>query len=136
MNAAVRQTDCNSERSEESNRSSVCANRIGFFAALRMTISSLALLVASLPARTLLAFIRVYQRTLSPALPALFGSASGCRFAPTCSHYATEAVREHGALAGAWLAARRLVKCTPFHAGGFDPVPARRATPHCARVSA
>jgi len=92
--------------------------------------------VASLPARTLLASIRIYQRTLSPALPALFGSASGCRFAPTCSHYAAEAVREHGALTGAWLAVRRLVKCTPFNAGGFDPVLARRATPHCVRVSA
>ncbi len=92
--------------------------------------------LASLPARTLLAAIRIYQRTLSPALPALFGSACGCRFTPTCSHYAADAVRKHGAIFGAWLAVRRLAKCTPFHPGGFDPVPARRAPPRCARVTA
>lgn len=92
--------------------------------------------VAALPARALLALIRTYQRTLSPALPALFGSTCGCRFTPTCSHYAADAVREHGALTGAWLAARRLVKCTPFHAGGFDPVPPRRASPRCVRATA
>lgn len=87
-------------------------------------------LAAALPARGLLALIRLYQRTLSPALPALFGPACGCRFTPTCSHYAADAVREHGALTGAWLAARRLVKCTPLHPGGFDPVP-----PRCVRVA-
>jgi putative membrane protein insertion efficiency factor len=91
--------------------------------------SKIFLLLAAMPARGLLALIRLYQRTLSPALPALFGPACGCRFTPTCSHYAAGAVREHGAVAGAWLAARRLVKCTPFHPGGFDPVP-----PRCGRV--
>ncbi len=91
---------------------------------------------SALPARALLALIHVYQRTLSPALPALFGPTCGCRFTPTCSHYAAAAVREHGALAGVWLAARRLVKCTPFHAGGFDPVPLRSATPRCVRATA
>ena len=89
-----------------------------------------------LPAQTLLAFIRLYQRTLSPVLPAVFGPGCGCRFAPTCSHYAADAIRTHGALAGSWLAARRLVKCTPLHAGGFDPVPPpRRLAPQCARVA-
>ena len=86
--------------------------------------------LARLPARVLLALIALYQRTLSPALPALFGSTCGCRFTPTCSHYAAEAIRTHGAIGGAWFAARRLVRCTPFNAGGFDPVPA----PRCARV--
>lgn len=91
---------------------------------------------ASLPARALLMGIQLYQRTLSPVLPALFGSACGCRFSPTCSHYAAEAVRQHGALTGAWLAARRLVKCTPFHPGGFDPVPTKpRPTPRCVSVT-
>lgn len=90
-------------------------------------VSKFLAFITALPARTLLAAIRVYQRTLSPALPALLGPACGCRFTPTCSHYAAGAIREHGALAGAWLTARRLVKCTPFHAGGFDPVPPRRA---------
>lgn len=79
-----------------------------------------------LPARVLLLLIRLYQRTLSPALPVIFGSACGCRFSPTCSHYAAEAIRTHGAIVGVALAALRLVKCTPLHPGGFDPVPARR----------
>jgi uncharacterized protein len=67
--------------------------------------------------------IKLYQRTASPLLPALFGPSCGCRFHPTCSHYAAEAVQAHGALRGTWLAARRLIKCTPFHPGGNDPVP-------------
>jgi len=93
-------------------------------------------LAARLPALGLLALIGLYRRTLSPVLPALFGPACGCRFAPTCSHYAADAIRTHGALLGAWLAARRLVKCTPFHAGGIDPVPARRLAPRCTRIAA
>jgi uncharacterized protein len=88
-----------------------------------------------LPSLILLALIRVYQCTVSPALPALLGPACGCRFSPTCSHYAAEAVRTHGVLAGSWLAARRLLKCTPLHAGGVDPVP-RRFAPRCTRVNA
>lgn len=89
-----------------------------------------------LPARGALLAIRLYQRTLSPALPALFGPACGCRFAPTCSHYAADAIRVHGVLVGVGLAAIRLLKCTPLHPGGLDPVPeenlwraARRALP-------
>ena len=70
--------------------------------------------------------IRIYQQTASPFLPAIF-PACGCRFAPTCSHYAAEAVRTHGALKGGWLAARRIIKCTPLHPGGIDPVPAAHA---------
>ncbi len=91
--------------------------------------------VLRLPARALLALVWVYQKTLSPAIPAVFGPACACRFHPTCSHYAAEAVRTHGALRGVWLSARRLMRCTPLHPGGFDPVPApRRASrPVCAR---
>ena len=99
--------------------------------------------LARLPARTLVVLIQLYQRTLSPALPVFFGPACGCRFSPTCSHYAAEAIRTRGALVGLWLAACRLVKCTPLHPGGFDPVPAsprlrrtsppRRGQPACAR---
>ena len=88
----------------------------------------------------LLRAIAVYQRLLSPVLPAVFGPACGCRFYPTCSHYAAEAVRVHGPGRGAWLALRRLVRCTPLSAGGHDPVPLpspRRASlpPVCARVA-
>ncbi len=101
------------------------------------TLNQLLRLAARLPARVLLGLVWLYQRTLSPVLPAVFGAACGCRFHPTCSHYAAEAVRTHGALIGAWLAIRRLLRCTPLHSGGFDPVPARaprRATrPVCVR---
>ncbi len=70
-----------------------------------------------LPGRLLASLIRGYQLTISPALP------PSCRFTPSCSQYALEAVTKHGALRGTWLAARRLVRCHPFHPGGFDPVP-------------
>jgi putative membrane protein insertion efficiency factor len=88
---------------------------------------------ARLPVHAGLGLIAVYQRTLSPVLPVLLGPGCGCRFTPTCSHYAAEALRTHGFLAGCFLAARRLVKCTPLHPGGLDPVPAslklRRTSP-------
>jgi putative membrane protein insertion efficiency factor len=89
-----------------------------------------------LPSLALVGLIRIYQRTLSPALPVLTAGACGCRFSPTCSHYAVEALRTHGALVGMWLALCRLIKCTPLHPGGFDPVPPAanlRAVPVCRR---
>jgi putative membrane protein insertion efficiency factor len=58
-----------------------------------------------------------YQRTVSPLL------GPRCRYLPTCSEYAHEAIGEHGVAMGVWLAARRLTRCHPFHAGGYDPVP-------------
>jgi putative membrane protein insertion efficiency factor len=67
--------------------------------------------------RGLLAVIRFYSRAISPALPAR------CRFYPTCSAYAAEAIERHGAVRGGWLAVRRLGKCAPWHPGGVDPVP-------------
>ena len=88
-----------------------------------------------LPGQALLLLITVYQRILSPALPVLFGPSFGCRFSPTCSHYAADAVRERGALIGAALTVVRLLKCTPLHPGGHDPVPPRR-TPRCTRITA
>ena len=91
--------------------------------------------IVRVPAWILLLLIRLYQRTLSPALPAIFGSVCGGRFAPTCSHYAAEAIRIHGAFAGMAFAVIRLVKCTPLHPGGFDPVPPRRTRPRCARAA-
>jgi putative membrane protein insertion efficiency factor len=78
-----------------------------------------------LPAKILILLFQLYQRVVSPVLPVVFGANSGCRFAPTCSHYAIGAVREHGAIVGAILALIRLLKCNPLHPGGFDAVPAR-----------
>ncbi|NDY43364.1 membrane protein insertion efficiency factor YidD [Dissulfurirhabdus thermomarina] len=71
----------------------------------------------SAPARILDGALRAYQLFLSPVLP------GACRFHPTCSRYAREAVRLHGARRGLWLAVRRLLRCHPFHPGGYDPVP-------------
>jgi len=67
--------------------------------------------------RLLIALIRIYQLALSPFI------GNQCRFTPTCSHYASEAVAKHGALKGSWLAIRRIARCHPWHPGGHDPVP-------------
>jgi putative membrane protein insertion efficiency factor len=67
--------------------------------------------------RIVLMMIRVYQLLISPLL------GPRCRFYPTCSHYAAEAISKHGFLKGALLSSRRLLKCHPFHRGGVDPVP-------------
>jgi putative membrane protein insertion efficiency factor len=65
----------------------------------------------------LILFIRLYQLLISPALP------SSCRFAPSCSKYTLEAIQRYGAVKGGWLGARRLLRCHPWHPGGYDPVP-------------
>ena len=67
--------------------------------------------------------LRVYRWTLSPAKVFLFGPLGGCRFTPSCSQYALEAVQTRGALAGSWLAARRVCRCHPWGDCGHDPVP-------------
>lgn len=69
------------------------------------------------PAKALISLVRGYQCCISP----LFGPS--CRFHPSCSHYAIEALARFGPLKGVWLTARRLVKCHPLHPGGDDPVP-------------
>lgn len=61
--------------------------------------------------------VLAYQWTLRPVL------GCNCRFHPSCSDYALEALRSHGALGGTWLAARRILRCNPWHPGGYDPVP-------------
>jgi uncharacterized protein len=82
-------------------------------------------------AKLLIALVRAYQLTLSPLL------GGSCRFLPTCSAYAIEALRTHGAVRGSLLAARRLAACHPFGRSGLDPVPPlpreRPATPFAAR---
>jgi putative membrane protein insertion efficiency factor len=70
-----------------------------------------------LPRHLLAGLVRGYQLVISPLLP------PSCRFMPSCSQYALEAIMRHGAVRGTWLAVRRLVRCHPFHPGGFDPVP-------------
>jgi putative membrane protein insertion efficiency factor len=67
--------------------------------------------------QALLLPVRLYRRVLSPVMPPL------CRFHPSCSKYALEALTTHGPWKGSWLAARRLLRCHPFHPGGLDPVP-------------
>src|ERR1022692_5154527 len=76
----------------------------------------------SAAARFLVAVIAGSRRFVSPLFP------PRCRFLPSCSAYALEAVQLHGAARGCWLAVRRLSRCHPFHAGGIDPVPAVRGT--------
>ncbi|MGQ0679001.1 MAG: membrane protein insertion efficiency factor YidD [Actinomycetota bacterium] len=67
--------------------------------------------------RVLVGVVHAYQRVVSPLL------GSHCRFVPSCSAYAEQALREHGALRGCYLTVRRLLRCHPFHRGGFDLVP-------------
>ncbi len=68
--------------------------------------------------RGLIVLVRLYQWTLRPLL------GGQCRFTPSCSDYAVEALRTRGALGGAWLAGGRILRCNPWHPGGYDPVPA------------
>jgi putative membrane protein insertion efficiency factor len=67
--------------------------------------------------KALILVIRGYQLWISPLLP------SACRYYPTCSAYAVEAIEKHGAVSGSWLALRRITRCHPFRSGGYDPVP-------------
>jgi hypothetical protein len=68
-------------------------------------------------ARLFILLIRGYQVTLSPLMP------SACRYVPTCSRYTADAIEKYGALRGGWMGARRILRCHPFHEGGYDPVP-------------
>ena len=70
-----------------------------------------------LPSALLVALIRLYQRFISPLLPA------ACIYRPTCSQYAIEAIRKFGVVRGMFLALRRIGRCHPLHTGGYDPVP-------------
>ncbi|HZQ45366.1 MAG TPA: membrane protein insertion efficiency factor YidD [Verrucomicrobiae bacterium] len=70
--------------------------------------------------------MRLYQRVISPAKAGLFGPLGQCRFTPSCSQYASEAVREHGAVKGSLLAVWRVCRCNPWGGCGDDPVPPRK----------
>ncbi|GAW48060.1 MULTISPECIES: membrane protein insertion efficiency factor YidD [unclassified Nocardioides] len=78
----------------------------------------------------LIGFLRAYRLLISP----LYGQV--CRYHPSCSAYALDAVRQHGSLRGGWLAVRRLVRCHPWAAGGYDPVPPRMNPAPSSRVRA
>jgi len=67
--------------------------------------------------RILIAIVRGYRKFISPLLP------PSCRFTPTCSEYAIQAIKKHGAWKGSWLALWRILRCNPFCKGGYDPVP-------------
>ena len=73
--------------------------------------------VSNVVTRLFMGAVRLYQITLSPFL------GGQCRFHPTCSNYALQALESHGPGKGAWLALKRLLKCHPYHPGGFDPPP-------------
>jgi hypothetical protein len=76
--------------------------------------------VRMIMAGVLLSAVDLYRMTLGAVLP------NSCRFSPTCSSYAAEAIRTHGPWRGAWLSFRRVLRCHPFRPGGYDPVPARQ----------
>jgi hypothetical protein len=78
--------------------------------------------------RLALLLIRFYQRAISPLLP------STCRFEPSCSHYGYEAIETHGFLRGGYMAMRRILRCNPFHPGGFDPVPPKENKPAAGEI--
>lgn len=71
----------------------------------------------SVPARLAVGALRFYKKAISPFLP------PACRFTPTCSEYAAEAIGRYGLFRGGWMGLRRLLRCHPFHPGGHDPVP-------------
>jgi uncharacterized protein len=78
----------------------------------------------NVPQFVLIFAIRLYRWTLSPLLVFLFGPTGGCRFTPSCSQYAVDAIRAQGVLAGSGLAVRRICRCHPWGDGGHDPAPA------------
>jgi uncharacterized protein len=80
------------------------------------------------PAQHILIFtVRLYRGTISPAKLFIFGPTGSCRFEPSCSAYALEALRAHGVLGGSWLVVRRICRCHPWGGCGHDPVPEVRS---------
>ena len=75
--------------------------------------------------QTLIFAVRIYRCTLSPMQAFMFGRMEGCRFTPTCSQYAIEAIDRHGAVTGTMLAAKRICRCHPWGGCGHDPVPGK-----------
>ena len=82
-----------------------------------MSVGRVIAALAAIPVLLLVGLARLYQHTLGAVLP------DSCRFSPTCSDYFIQAVRKHGALKGAWLGFRRILRCHPYGGSGHDPVP-------------
>ena len=76
--------------------------------------------IVVLPVQFLVLIVRLYQKIISPIL------GQRCRFHPSCSNYCIEALQQHGMVRGLWLGLKRIVKCQPFHSGGYDPVPKKK----------
>lgn len=106
-------TKCHPESSEGSSKRR-------FFVGLRMTDRVRHLTTGPLSASAFLRLlVRIYQNTFGLVLP------NSCRYQPTCSQYALDALTEHGAVKGVWLTLKRIARCHPLAAGGYDPVPTR-----------
>jgi len=85
--------------------------------------------IQRIPAYLLIALVRFYQWVISPMKNALLGPGGCCRYSPSCSHYAIESLRVHGYWRGSYFSARRILRCHPFSAGGWDPVkPAKKSS--------
>ncbi len=67
--------------------------------------------------QVIIKLIGLYQYLISPLFP------PACRFTPSCSHYACDAIRKHGVLLGGWISIKRILRCNPWHPGGYDPIP-------------
>ena len=89
----------------------------------RSTLSRVLGYFRALPSSGCILLVRLYRVTLSPAKTFLVGPAGQCRFEPSCSQYAIEALKTHGAITGGWLAAKRVCRCHPWGECGEDPVP-------------
>lgn len=102
-------------------------------ASLHPSAGMLPLARPSLAGRIAAFGVRLYQLFLSPLKAILFGTACGCRFQPTCSCYAREALLRYGFFKGAYYAIRRILRCHPWHPGGYDPVPCLKSDLQAAR---
>ena len=89
----------------------------------RTALSRLGKFILSIPVRWVLLLLRIYQWAISPLKQLFFGPSCGCRFQPTCSCYAYDAFAHFGFWKGGWFTLRRLLRCHPWHTGGFDPLP-------------
>jgi putative membrane protein insertion efficiency factor len=84
----------------------------------QLSLKDIPLSWRNIPQFMVLVLIRFYQRTISRILPP-----DTCRFYPSCSHYGFQAIAKYGIIRGGWMAIKRILRCHPFHPGGYDPVP-------------